>query len=270
MCDHRLQCREIGDRLRWIELEPRGDLADRCQAEVLQDANVEPADVEFVPLRRELRGCAVRVVIVMELLAADDDAPRHDVLRRVLASEIAIAPIVTNAVDDAGSGYGDPHHLDRPNRHADRSEEHEIDGEHEAHALPRVARIDIALNPIVRCAVAVFLERLEVFRFFAIQLGALEQDRADSARLRAVGILVRFNLGVVLAMDGDPFLRHHAGRQPKPKTEEMGDDGMEIETPMRLTPMQEDSHRRDRDMRQNQRYDDITPPRKWGQAVRHN
>src|SRR5207249_12247469 len=103
-----------------------------------------------------------------ERIAADVDAPRHDVLQRVPASEIAIAPIVTDGVDDAGSGYGDPHHLNGPNRHADRSKEHEIDGEHETHALPRVARIDIALKPVVRCAVAVFLERLEILRFFAV------------------------------------------------------------------------------------------------------
>src|SRR5207253_2567422 len=169
MRDYRLQSGEIGDRLGWIELEPRRDLADRCQPEILQDANVEPADVEFVPLRRELRRRAVRVVIVMELLAADDDAPRHDVLRRVLASEIAIAPIVTDTVDDAGGRHGNPHHLNGPNRHADRYEVHEYDREHEAHALPRVARIDIALHPIVPRAVTVSLERIQVRRFLALQ-----------------------------------------------------------------------------------------------------
>ena len=133
-----------------------------------------------------------------------------------------------------------------------------------------MACVDVAFHPIIRRAVAVLLERFEVFRFLAIQLGTLQENGADSARLRAVRILFRFNLGVVLAMDGDPLLCHHAGRQPQPKAEEMRDDGVKIKPAVRLTPVQKNGHRSDRDVRQNQRHDGISPPREGDQAVRHN
>ncbi len=100
-------------------------------------------------LRRQLGRRAVGVMVVVQLLAADDDAPGHDVAARVLAGEIAVAPVVADAVDDAGGGDRDPHHLHRPDRGADRPEQHDVDDQHQAAALPRVARIDVALDPVV-------------------------------------------------------------------------------------------------------------------------
>ena len=115
---------------------------------------------------------------------------------------------------------------------------------------------------------AVLFERLAVLRFVAVELGALEQHRANAARLRAVRILVGFDLGVMLTMDGHPLLRDHAGGEPQPKTKEMADGRTEIEGAMGLCAMQENRDARDRDMSHRQRNDDITPPRQRHQAVR--
>ena len=68
----------------------------------LEDADVEPADVELPAMHRELRRARERVVVVVQLFAGDQEAPRHDVARRVRALEIAIAVVVADAVDDAG------------------------------------------------------------------------------------------------------------------------------------------------------------------------
>ena len=50
----------------------------------------------------------------------------------------------------------------------------EVDGEHEAHALPGEARVQVALDPVVGRAVAVLRERLLVLGLRAIELGAFQ------------------------------------------------------------------------------------------------
>ncbi len=60
-----------------------------------------------------------------------------------------------------------------------------------------------------------------VLGFLAIQLGAFQQHFADAAGLRAVRIVLGLALGVVLAVDGGPFLGHHTRRQPEPEAEEV-------------------------------------------------
>src|SRR5687767_7579036 len=70
------------------------------EAEDLEQADVHPADVELVPLRAELRGARVGVMVVVQLLAAEPDGDGRDVPALVLHLEIAIAEGVTHAVDD--------------------------------------------------------------------------------------------------------------------------------------------------------------------------
>ena len=78
----------------------------------------------------------------------------------------------------------------------------------------------------------------------------------------------RFHAGVVLAVNGDPLLGDHAGREPQPEAEEMADGGVELERAMGLRAVQEDRHTGDRDVREGQRHDEVPPPRKGHQAVR--
>ena len=268
MRDHRLQRFQIGVQLLAIELDPRRDLAHLGEAQHFQAAYVRPAEIELVPLQGQLRGRAVGVVVVVELFAADDDAPGDDVGARVLGRKIAIAPEVAQSVDDPRRRHRNPHHLDRPDRQSDWPEEEHIDNQHQPHALPAEARIDIALEPVVRGAGAVLLHGFLVLRFGAIQLGALKQDGADAARLRAVRIVGRLDEGMVFAMDRDPLLGDHSGGQPEPEAEEMADDGMQLQAAVRLGSMQEDRHCSNRDVRQREGEHDVTPPWHRKQAMR--
>ena len=265
--DDRLQRRVVGLRLGRLEPELRRDAPDLREPERGQRADVGPAQVELVPARRELRRRAVRVVIVVELLAADQDADRDDVGRRVVRRVVAVAPVVTDAVDDAGGPERDPRHLHRPDRRADRPEQREVDREHEADPLPRVARVDVALEPVVRRPVAVALDRLRVARLGAVELGAAPDDRLDSAGHRAVRIVLGLDLRVVLAVDRRPLLRDHPGREPQPEPEEVRDRRMQIERAVRLAPVQEDRDGRDRDVRERERHDDVAPPGEGHEAV---
>ena len=229
--------------------------------------DVDPADVELVLLDRELRRGRVGVVVVVQLFAADDQAPGRDVAAGVGRLEVAVAPVVADAVDDAGRGDRDPEHLDRPDRQAERAEQRQVDHQHQAHALPAVARVEVALEPVVRRAVAVALHRFLVLRFGAIELGAAPQHFVDALDLRAVRVFFGFALGVVLAVDRHPFLGHHAGAQPEPEAEEMRRNRAQIHGPVRLRAVQEDRDRRDRDVRGDERVQHDLPPGEVPQAV---
>jgi len=74
--------------------------------------------------------------------------------------------------------------------------------------------VDVALDPVVGRAMAVFFQRLDHLGLGAIQLGALPEDFFDPARLRAVRVFGGFAFGVVLAVDGDPLLGDHARGEP--------------------------------------------------------
>src|SRR6202011_2486718 len=168
-------------------------------------------------------------MIVMELFAANQDAPRHDIAARGLAQENAVAPVVSDAIDDARGGDRDPRHLNRPDRRPDRTEQREVDHQHQAAALPGKRRIDIALYPVIGRAETIFLERFLILRFVAIQLRTLPEHLLDASGLRAMRVVVRLDLRVMLAMDGHPLLGQHAGREPEPETEEVTDCRVEVE-----------------------------------------
>src|SRR6266567_1868161 len=135
-------------------------------------------------------------MVVVEFFAADDDAPGDDVGARVLGREIAITPEVAQPVDNPRRRYRNPHHLDRPDRQSDRPEEDYVENQHQPDTLPAEARIDVALEPVVRGSGAILLHGFLVLRFGAIQLGALKQDGADTTRLRAVRIVGCLDEGV--------------------------------------------------------------------------
>jgi hypothetical protein len=174
---------------------------------------------------------------------------------------------VADAVDDAGGGDRDPEHLDRPDRGTDGAEQEQVGDQHQADALPAVARVEIALDPVVGCAVAELGERLLVLGFGAIELAAGQENGLDAARLRAVGILFGLALGVVLAVDRDPLLGHHAGAEPEPETEEMRGDAVQVERPVRLRTVQEDRDGSDRDVGRDERVGNDLPAAEAGKAM---
>ena len=112
--------------------------------------------------------------------------------------------------------------------------------------------IDLPLDPVVRTTVAKFFDRFTVEDFCAIQLSTAEQYGAQAACLRTVRVFRSLTARMVFAMNGRPFAGDHSGGHPKPESEEMADDGMQVQGPVGLTAMQIDRHRRNRDLGQNQ------------------
>ncbi len=167
----------------------------------------------------------------------------------------------------ARRGHRNPDHLHRPDRGADRPEQQQVDDQHQPDAFPRVAGVEVALDPVVRRALAVLGQRFLVLGLGAIELRALPEDGLDAARLRAVRVVGRLDLGVVLAVDRDPLLGHHAGREPQPEAEEVADGRGEVERTVRLGAVQEDRDAGDGDVRQRQRDDDVAPPGQRHQSV---
>jgi len=201
------------------------------------------------------------MVIVVELLSADQNGPRHDVGAGVLGLERAVAPVVADAVDDAGREERDPCHLYRPDGDADESEQDEVDRKQDRDADAIVLAVELALDPVIGCPGAVTLERIRVAGFLAIELGALPQDLLDAVDLRAVRIVYGLDFGVVLAVDSRPDLGHHAGGDPEPEAEEMADDGMQFEAAMRLAAVEVDGDAGNRDVGDDEGIDNVPPPR---------
>src|SRR5450830_542195 len=67
--------------------------------------------------------------------------------------------LVADAVDDAGRRHRDPHHLHGPHGDADGAEQDHVQHQQADDALPAVFGVQIALDPVRRRAVAVFLHR---------------------------------------------------------------------------------------------------------------
>src|SRR6185369_7960604 len=209
-----------------------------------------------------------RVMVVVEFLAADQHADRNDVARRVLRFEIAVAEVVADAVDHAGGPERNPDELRRVDREPGAEpEQRDVDYQHEPQADQRMPAIKIPLEPIIRRAAAVDVERVRIGRGGAIEPDAAEQHAPDAPDLRAVRISIGLALRVMLTMHGDPLARDHARRDPEPEAEEMARDRMQIERPMSLMAMQEDRDAGDRHVREQQRDAKVAPGRKMENAA---
>jgi hypothetical protein len=91
---------------------------------------------------------------------------------RIVAVVVAVAPVVAQAVDDAGRGDRDPQHLHGPDRDAGHAEQRDVQRQQRRHAQPAVLRVQVVLDPVVRAAVAVLVQGFLVLGFGAIQLRA--------------------------------------------------------------------------------------------------
>ena len=207
------------------------------------------------------------MVVVVQFFAADDQAPWQDIGAGIGRLEIAIAPVVADTVDHAGRGDRDPGHLHRPHGQARQAEQGDVQDQHQANALPAVTGVEIALDPVIRRAVAELDHRFRVLGFGTVELGTAPQHGFDTARLRAVRVVRGLALGVVLAVDGDPFLGHHAGTQPEPEAEKVRWDPVQVHRAMRLRTVQENGDAGDGDMGRHQRVQNDLPPGQVPQAI---
>ena len=240
---------------------------DRGQTEKLEDADVHPADVELVGFDRELGRGRVGVVVVVQLFAADDDAPWRHVGAGVDRFEVAVAPPVTQTVDDAGGRHGRPDHLHGPDSQAQSAEQGHVDDEHQAHAQARTAGVDVFFQPVVGGVVAVTFQGFFVLGLGAVQLRAFQQDFLDAEHDGAVRVAVLFAFGVVFAVNGGPFFGDHAGGHPQPETEKVRRNGVQVQRAVGLVAVQKDGDAGDRDVGEHQGHDQHLPPSGAGQAV---
>ena len=206
------------------------------------------------------------MMIVVQLLAADEEAPRREVRRHVGRFEVAIAPPVAETVDDAGRQNGIQiicsAEIATPWMPNSAMLMMNI------RSGPNIrAAVQVSLEPVGRCADAVLVHRRLVVRGDAIQIHALQHHGLDAEHLRAMRIFLGLALGVVLAMDRDPFLGHHAGRNPRPETEEVGERRMEIDAAVRLAAMQVQGHGKNRQLRDDQEVHAFCQPRGMAEAV---
>src|SRR5690606_34689156 len=114
-----------------LNLEARSNTANVCKPQESQDTNVEPANVKLPPFRREAARCAMGVMIVVQLFAANDDANRKHVGAGVRAGIVPVADKVAQAVDNARCPEGNPGHLDGPYRQTENTEQSQVDAEHD-------------------------------------------------------------------------------------------------------------------------------------------
>ena len=201
-------------------------------------------------------------MVVVQFLATDQDAPGQDVRAGVLAGEVAVAPEMADAVDDAGGPERNPGDLHREDDHARYdAEQRNVDQSHDGQAGQRVTRIDVALHPVIGCAMAVALERILLERFLDVQEHAAPEHAIDAELLRAVRVFRCFAFGVMLAVHGRPFLRDHARGHPQPQPEEVARNRMQLQRTMRLATMQKYRDRNDGDVRHHQSHRNQFPNR---------
>ncbi|MNG05295.1 hypothetical protein D3C84_884790 [compost metagenome] len=121
---------------------------------------------------------------------------------------------MAKAVDYPGGPERNPHHLHRPHRQADGTKQDQVDQRHQGHPGNGEARVEVALDPVVRTVLAVNAQGLLLPRFLAVQFGALAQYGSKPLVSRAVWIVSAFALGVVLAVDSGPGPGVHPSCQP--------------------------------------------------------
>ena len=258
----------VGHWLNGAQLKLGWNFPDGGQAHFFHGADIDPADIKFVRLDRKFGRCGVSVVVVVQLLAANHDAPGRNVGARIGRLKVAVTPVVANAIDDAGRRHGNPGHLNGPHGQPGRTEQRQIKKHHQADTLPAKTRIDIALEPVIGRAVAVAEQGFPVFGLGAVQLGALPEHGLDATRLRTVRVIHGFTLGVVLAVHRHPLLGHLASSQPKPETEEMRRNGVQFHGAMRLMAVQIKRHADNGDVSSHQRVQRDLPPAGCQQPMR--
>ena len=130
--------------------------------------------------------------------------------------------------------------------------------------------VNMPLQRVIRSAVPVFAQGFGIAGFADIIGHSGPQNPRQSVDLGGVGVVLSFGLGVVLAVNGGPFLGDHAGGHPQPEAEKVGHDRMQRQRAVRLTAVQENSDGGDGDMSQRQRVNNGNPPRRVPVSVDEN
>src|SRR5690554_6796715 len=118
--------------------------------EQLEQANVTPANVHFIPAAGQFRRVRISMVIVVQLFTTDQDAQRRYISSVISTFIVTIPDVVTNTVNHTGRPHRDPHHLHSPDPDTIYPKQHQIDHRHQSNAEKFVGGIDLALHPVFR------------------------------------------------------------------------------------------------------------------------
>ena len=199
-----------------------------CQPEELEQTNIAPANIHFIPAARQLGGIGVGVVIIVQLFAANQDAPGRNIAGIIAAFEIAIPHKVPDAIDHTGSPDRNPHHLHRPDPDTVNTEQQQINHRHQLNAQQFIAAIHVVLDPVFRGTLAITLQSF--WRTgLVVQFGTFKQHLADTQDHRAVRVFLSFALGVMFTVNRRPLLGVLGRGQPQPEAEKMRQHRMKIQ-----------------------------------------
>ena len=162
-----------------LALDPMGNRRHALnfgQSQEAEHFDPRPTEVELPLLDRQLGRVRVGMVIVVQLFAANKDAPRHQIGGRIAAFEVAITHRMAQTVHHACGPHRNPHHLDGPDGQADGPEQQQVDGQHDCHAQQLVARVDVSFNPVFRAVFAVNAQGFRVLRFVTVKLCTFAQN----------------------------------------------------------------------------------------------
>ena len=229
-----MQRLRIANHFIHVETWSRRDFLDIRQSKKRKDIDIEPTEIELVPAHRKSRRGREGMMVVVQLFTTDPERDRRDICAGIRDCVMAIAPVVAHAIDDAGRMKRYPGHLHRPNCAADWPKQDQVRGKHQPHALPAKCGIDVAFDPVVGRAVAIFIHRFLFPGLDTVKLCALRNHFLDTVNLRAVRVFLGLAFGVMLAMDGHPFLGHLAGCKPQPETKEVARDRVQVHATVRL------------------------------------
>jgi len=251
------------------QLEPGRHLLYPGQAQDFHGPDIGPADVEFVPLVGKLGRIGKGVVIVVQLLAPHQDAPGDEIGAGIGAIEIAIAPVMAQTVNDPGGPEGNPHHLDGPQGQAQGPEAEHVQGQGEEDAPQGMGGIDVTFQPVIRGALAVAGQGFRVAGLGPVQLRPFREHLPQTPGLGAVGIFRGVAFGMVLAVNGHPFLGHHARGEPQPEPEKVGGQGPQFQGAVGLVAVEKNGDGGNGDVGQSQGYQEEAPPGEVDQARVH-
>jgi hypothetical protein len=85
----------------------------------------------------------------------------------------------------------------------------------------REAAVEVALDPVVRRALAIILQNGRVLRGDVVELVAFEEDAFHAEDDRAMRIAKLVGVDVMAPVNGNPFFRDRTGAVPEPESEQV-------------------------------------------------
>ena len=181
-------------------------------------------------------------MIIVQLLATEQQRPGHEVGRGGGHLEAAVTDRVAEPVDDAAGKKRLRHQMHGDHHDARNTEQQQVRGDERHDAKVRIAAVETPFEPVLRRAAPVVLQRLRIVRRDAVQFIALEQHAPQSKHHGTVGVAGLIGVRMVAAVDRDPFLGDCPGAEPQPEAEQVPQRRVQDESAVGLITVQVQRH----------------------------